>query len=230
METIDFKQETENLKKSFIDYLDMVNEMVKGEVKEDNPVLDRNNNTMSNAIKSFNESENLLDKSKKVFNIQNETKFKAGDKVTFILDSEDVGIIKMVDLTSSVVNYMVSWNKRRAVNDGYFTASQLIPYKELKKEVLFTTVDGVGISKGDLYFSVSDNFDVLFTQNVQYTVSYANRTFSKCELAAEWILMNKPLLSLNDLLSVWNEGKPVDRSNSIMFELFKGIAKEKLNK
>lgn len=81
--------------------------------------------------------------------------------------------------------------------------------QEIKKEVLFTTVDGVGISQGDLYFSVSDKFDILFTENTQYTINWANRTFSNYEKANEWVLMNKPLLSLKEVLEehllLWNK-------------------------
>ena len=47
----------------------------------------------------------------------------------------------------------------------------------------------------------------------------------------EHILMNKPLLSLNDLLSVWGDTNTLDvYSNSPLFTKFKKLANEKLRR
>ena len=51
--------------------------------------------------------------------------------------------------------------------------------------------------------------------------------FKHKENAEEYILMNKPILSLNNLLSVW--GSDVEMyKESILFQNFKNLAKTKL--
>ena len=48
------------------------------------------------------------------------------------------------------------------------------------------------------------------------------------ENAEEFILMNKPSLSLNDLLSVWGSETPSFYANAPLFQNFKNLLKSKL--
>jgi len=111
------------------------------------------------------------------------------------------------------------------------------------KPVLFTTEDGVDIREGD-------NFYMLFTAPDGIGKAYVTRarkellplhiyqkTFSRKELAEHWILMNKPILSLNDILSVWDtddeviikRDNPEYYAQAPLFLQFKKLAKNKIN-
>lgn len=99
------------------------------------------------------------------------------------------------------------------------------------KEVLFTTEDSVELFGGERVFSVSDTLiiAVLLNFSVEDFKKIKGKIFAKKEKAEEYILMNKPLLSLNDLLSVWSSEKDFDAyKNSPMFQNFKNLAKTKL--
>lgn len=99
------------------------------------------------------------------------------------------------------------------------------------KEALFTTKDGVELFGGERVFSVSDTLitAVLLNFSVEDFKKIKGKIFAKKEKAEEYILMNKPLLSLNDLLSVWSSEKDFDAyKNSPMFQNFKNLAKTKL--
>lgn len=84
---------------------------------------------------------------------------------------------------------------------------------------LFTTEDGVNIKVGDTYWVLNTKFnDWIFEEkaardNINYFYkdkSYAEKTriyyFSTKEAAEEYVLMNKPCLSINAVLSInqWN--------------------------
>ena len=59
---------------------------------------------------------------------------------------------------------------------------------------LFTTLDGVKIFRGDTYFPVDDNFNILFTTNAQQEYKDAGwlRAFSTYDAAQYWVSENKP--------------------------------------
>jgi hypothetical protein len=122
MEIIYIKQETEKLKKNISEYLDMVVELLKPDVREDNVVLERN--------------ESILQKGKEVLNSQNEPKFKVGDKVELLLDSSCIGTIKYIDTTTMVHSYYVSWKSKTYNYEGWATESQFKPFVEKNKEEL----------------------------------------------------------------------------------------------
>lgn len=104
------------------------------------------------------------------------------------------------------------------------------------KPVLFTTEDGVGIKEDDMLFYV------LLKHNYNLHCNPANihdgknpdyKYFSTKEAAEQYILEQKPCLSLNDLLDVWGgvDLSPKDTGiykTSPLFKIFKEKAKEKL--
>lgn len=193
-----------------------------------------------NKIGYTKHEENILQKGKEVFNSQNEIYLNIGDNVTIIVDSEVKGIISSIDDTDRPTKYFVRW-KTAMVANGYFSASQLKLFIDPKKEVLFTTLDGVDLYEGGeccyvnkktfdkgRYFGLDKN--ILDAGDFNDYVHFSTR-----EKSAEYILMNKPLLSLNDLLGVWsgqvdNEASYMKdyHSTSPMFQKFKKLAEEKL--
>lgn len=102
------------------------------------------------------------------------------------------------------------------------------------KEVLFTTEDGVGIFAGEEFYLIYavngigyPNKTIARKELLPFQ-SY-QKTFSTREVAEDWLIMNKPLLSLDDLLSVWGSARPKEYySTSPLFESFKELAKSKL--
>lgn len=98
------------------------------------------------------------------------------------------------------------------------------------KEVLFTTEDGVDIFEGDeVTWLYRDELKIAGTRKADKNMYTDLKYFSKKEKAEEHILMNKPCLSLNDLLSVWGNDDSFDvYKESPMFQDFKNLAKTKL--
>lgn len=83
--------------------------------------------------------------------------------------------------------------------------------KENKPKKLFTTEDGIDIFEDDNYQSVLINgfifkgeFTAKYPNNGNFTSS-ACKTFSTKEAAEEYILMNKPCLSINDVMAELNK-------------------------
>lgn len=78
--------------------------------------------------------------------------------------------------------------------------------KELEKvkQPLFTTEDGVDIFEGDDYFKVlQETYLLLNMRNANVTHNTTATTFSTKEKAEEYILMNKPCLSINDVAKIF---------------------------
>lgn len=92
-------------------------------------------------------------------------------------------------------------------------------------KVLFTTEDGVEIFKGD-YCSHVNIKELTLRARTRYNTgeSYSPKTtkyFSTEEKAEEYILMNKPCLSINDVKSVYH-------NQGMLGELLKKLVKQKL--
>ena len=70
------------------------------------------------------------------------------------------------------------------------------------KPILFTTEDGVEIKKGDTWFYIQDKDGSweIYQNNGEYSKLVIERisTFSTRAKAEEYVLMNKPCLSVND--------------------------------
>jgi len=107
------------------------------------------------------------------------------------------------------------------------------------KVPLFTTEDGVDVFKGDkVYYVETEDMESANYKVNEYTVKESGRftsdkslhAFSTKEKAEEYILMNKPCLSLNDLLDFWGSGDIEDYMSSPMFKNFKKVAQNKIKK
>jgi len=121
-----------------------------------------------------------------------------------ILNDKNAHLIKELELR---------WNEWKKVNNP-----------------LFTTVNGVDIYFMDEYYSVTDNWEIRFS-NATQEINYASRTFSTKEAAEEYILLNKRCLSLNDILDSWNDNAQKNfYKDAPLFLRFKEVAKQKINK
>tara|TARA_R110002124_G_scaffold281430_1_gene455641 strand:+ start:927 stop:1265 length:339 start_codon:yes stop_codon:yes gene_type:complete len=96
----------------------------------------------------------------------------------------------------------------------------------IKKEKLFCTEDGVDIFEGDIVYEVKSNGKIkkepLEWTPSKYHLNYINNktnmSFSTKKAAEEYILMNKPCLTLNEMLNYLGKiGNltPARRSNLI---------------
>lgn len=94
-----------------------------------------------------------------------------------------------------------------------------------KVQVLFTSVDGVDIKFMDIYYSVTDNFEIRFS-NATKEIDYADRTFFKAEAAYEYVLLNKPCISLQDILDGTSHKEPP--INNPQFIQLKELAKSRI--
>lgn len=66
------------------------------------------------------------------------------------------------------------------------------------KTPLFTTEDGIDIFEGDRVYSVTPNFCIGYSGSLKYKP--IQLCFSTKEAVEEYILMNKPSLSINDVM------------------------------
>ena len=102
-----------------------------------------------------------------------------------------------------------------------------------QKIPLFTTEDGVDIFKGDTFWITAGGNFVQFNAGFIHEKMGSKGCFSTKEKAEEYILFNKPLLSLNEILNAWNGNEYLsnvdDYKQSILFNNFRKAAEEKLN-
>lgn len=102
-------------------------------------------------------------------------------------------------------------------------------YEEKHKTPILTTEDNVELFGGESIYSVTDDFQLCYTSIATKENVQGVRVFAKKEVAEEHILMNKPILSLNDLLSVWCSADEFHvYEKSPLFQNFKNSAKTKL--
>ena len=105
--------------------------------------------------------------------------------------------------------------------------------KDFNKEPILTTEDNKDIFEGDDYYYIDkEKLNIIYVESADKNFDSKKEgllDFKYKENAEEYILMNKPLLSLNDLLSVWGNNKDFDvYKESPMFQNFKNLAKTKM--
>jgi hypothetical protein len=75
---------------------------------------------------------------------------------------------------------------------------------EKAKEVLFTTEDGVGIHEGDTYYTLEPDNNWFLYYSGAASCGSGKRTiakyFSTKEAGEDWLILNKPCLSLYDVV------------------------------
>lgn len=101
--------------------------------------------------------------------------------------------------------------------------------KAPKKQVLFTTEDGVQIFEGDRYFFIDLDWDIRYTGDGYNWVGGGLKAFSTKEAAYEYVLLNKECLSLNDIKKVFgNESLASVHNYDIQYSMLKQLIKERL--
>lgn len=117
-------------------------------------------------------------------------------------------------------NQILARNKEQSIVE-YITEIVKAP------DPLFTTNDGVDVYKGDNYYFINTEWEIRYTGDNYNWVGDNLKAFSSKVKAEEYILMNKPLLSANDIISyVVNHSVYKDNYKDLIISL----AKEKLNK
>lgn len=171
-------------------------------------------------------------------------------------DIEDILLIKPLYTTYDGVERFEFSGEHWVINDDYayylFTCNLHLKYldnrtwklfsteekaleylESIKPKPLFTTEDGKDIFEGHTYWCVNTapHLWSLFLQTAKERTKLNKgvKAFSAKELAEEYLLMKKPLLSLEDLLSVWSYSGRNDELviSSPLFKSFKNLAKTK---
>jgi hypothetical protein len=130
---------------------------------------------------------------------------KLGIAIHSVTDGEQ--IIAVGDVTNhgrvrGFTIYRGNLNNIIIDKDGVSMVSNIesLDLKKVEKKPLFVTEDGVEVYKGDEYFKVREMSEItpVFAFSKIYTDDYIKLTFSSREVAEEYILHNKPVLSLKD--------------------------------
>ena len=124
---------------------------------------------------------------------------------------------------------------KQDANLGILYHNGLVGLNKIEKyrEAILTTEDGINIFQGDSYYYVNKNnfyIDFVVSADKKFDSKKEDMLdFKYKENAEEWVLRHRPLLSLNDLLSVWGNDDNFDAyTYSPMFQNFKNLAKTKL--
>lgn len=87
-----------------------------------------------------------------------------------------------------------------------FSTKQAAEEYIVKQKVLFVTEDNVGIKKGDDYWIVNNFFDLILEKkhHANYGNPFPCKAFSTKEKAQEYIDLNKPQYSKQDVINMFN--------------------------
>jgi hypothetical protein len=104
---------------------------------------------------------------------------------------------------------------------------------KIKKQKLFTTEDNVDIFKDDTYYNVYNYKICNELTAVNPLTHHEKHVFSTKDAAQEWIILNKPCLSINDIKSISTENIIIGKDetkNTMYYYLcqLKGLVKSKL--
>lgn len=185
-------------------------------IEKDYEILSLKKNNNINTVVSFDIDINRLlkyteIKIHKVKRLSDGEVFTVGDKITGATYNEP----------RNIISFNISNNKLWIEQDH--GSSDLKDIKKLKQP-LFTTEDGVDIYDEDEFYWLDKGLNI---RNSGYTTIYTNIPntlyFSTKEKAEEHILMNKPCLSINDVLLSVDGALFLEKT-------LKEIVKQKLNK
>ena len=154
--------------------------------------------------------------------------FTIGDKINRG-SYKDIDVIRGFNLKDDLCLVSIS----DEIDRGYRSSKGVnISAIEHVKDVLFTTEDNIDIIESTTCFAISSHFFVYAT-NINKSVSknwYLNKTiFYSKEKAEEYIIMNKPCLSINDISTMMNNHRGNHSfNNSVISNLLKALVKSKL--
>jgi len=111
--------------------------------------------------------------------------------------------------------------------------SELNWIKKVAKPVLFTTTDGKDIREGDSYWYINPTWEIFCNISASKTIKCGTHggQFSTKEAANEWVIENKPCMSLKDVYGICTKFENIDAHVLWPnFEVkFKELAKSKIN-
>jgi hypothetical protein len=149
-------------------------------------------------------------------------------------DGEIFTIGDLVDFNSfGKKELLINYIEKNATNDeiglydlkGYKTC---LSVAKKSKQLLFTSEDGKEIFYGDTIYPVTDDFELLITTHASET-DIGIRCFSTQDKANEYVLMNKPCLSIKDITYGVNGcSAPKAFVDNELMEFFKEIVKTKI--
>jgi hypothetical protein len=130
-----------------------------------------------------------------------------------------IGIIKNHDFEIAGFKDIQDGKLMFSANNRYGNYNVSLENAKHCKEILFKTEDGVDIYEGNKFTTINKNLNIKTLQS--FTGGYISIPdnkhigFSTKEKAEEYILMNKPCLSLNDVFNIFkgNAGSIVKKKN-----------------
>lgn len=155
--------------------------------------------------------------------------FTVGD----ILDNGN--ILKEFELINNVLkcwyinpSYYTHIKKGPNGQPGNMNWDAIIDIQKLKQPIL-TTEDGVNIYEGDeVTWLYSTNLEIAGTRKADSTMNKSLKYFLTKEKAEEYILMNKPCLSLNDIFKIMQDDRSDESfTHSKLGKIFKELGKSK---
>lgn len=139
--------------------------------------------------------------------------FTIGDKIT-VKGNKKLGIIS--------IDILRDWS------DGYFGDADIALENFIKviEKPLFTTTDGVDIFKGDKYYNLDYYYNLKLIKNASMIKPSfdISKYFSTKEKAEEYIIYNKSVLSLNDLIKL-----DVSKDGEVYIDEVEKLIKQKLD-
>lgn len=123
---------------------------------------------------------------------------RLSDNVVFSVgDNTNAGIIKQFNICGNTLQLKV---------DGLIFLNDYLVKKV--KQPLFTTEDGIDIFEGDIYYHTKPDFTISYGGKADNKISgnligYKNyKYFSTKEKAQEWVVLNKPCLSIKEICPI----------------------------
>jgi hypothetical protein len=123
-----------------------------------------------------------------------------------------------------VKEFVIVYNKVDKLITGVDPIMQTIKEFKESRTILFTTIDGVGIREWDEYWYVKDpDYSVWRCGHTTSISKYPS--FSTKEAANEWVVMNKPVLSVKEVIDWAEKYQCFDEGEDMLINM----AKSKLN-
>lgn len=149
--------------------------------------------------------------------------FSIGDKVVYMNNHNKYDIIIKIQLGNSQFGPKSPLAPYFVVENSSF-GCYIDRINHYIPQIMFTTEDGIPLYKGDKFWHIDSNFEI--KESIANAIwTGATRCFSTKEKAEEWLLWNKPVLTLNDI----KKCNPYTTDYNPHYLKIIQIAKEKLN-
>lgn len=144
--------------------------------------------------------------------------FTIGDKINNTTFGGNGTIKSIRNIENNFIVFRIDFDKEW--DDADDSECFLINLQKIKQP-LFTTEDGVDIFEGNNYCAVFYDFKYLEQEVIKnYELDNATLRFSTKEKSEEYIIMNKPCLSINEITNL-TETSPPDWLNKELIKLVK---------